>query len=60
LPNSGLRASISTIRYNYDNSFEYQLSAIEPDFFVDCVPEDIRKEVDTQIEFVKKLIADKK
>jgi hypothetical protein len=60
LPNSGLRVSISTIRYNYDNSFEYQLSAIEPDFFVDCVPEDIRKEVDTQIEFVKKLIADKK
>jgi hypothetical protein len=60
LPNSGLRVSISTIRYNYDNTFEYQMSAIEPDYFVDCIPEDIRQEVDTQIEFVKKLIADKK
>jgi C-terminal processing protease CtpA/Prc len=60
LPNTGLRVSISTIRYNYDNTFEYQMSAIEPDFFVDCVPEDIRQEVDTQIEFVKKMIADKR
>jgi C-terminal processing protease CtpA/Prc len=60
LPNSGLRVSISTIRYNYDNSFIYETSGIEPDYFVDCVPEDIRRDVDTQIEFVKKLISEKK
>lgn len=60
LPNSGLRVSISTIRYNYDNSFSYETAGIEPDYFVDCVADDIRLDVDTQIEFVKKLITEKK
>ena len=60
LPNSGLRVSISTIRYNYDNSFQYDQSGIEPDFYVDWEPDDIKREIDTQLEFVKKMIANKK
>lgn len=60
LSRTGLRLSIATIRYNYDNTFEYSMNGINPDYMVDCTRQDIFHEVDTQVEFVKKLIDEKK
>ncbi len=60
LKRSGLRVSIATIRYNYDNTFRYERNAIMPDHWVDCSAEDLNSKRDSQLEFVIQLIKDKK
>lgn len=52
LPKTGLRVSIATIRYNYDDTFEYEREGILPDHWVDCTPGDLNLERDTQLEFI--------
>lgn len=52
LPKTGLRVSIATIRYNYDDSFNYERNAIMPDHWVDCSAEHLNTKTDSQIEFV--------
>jgi hypothetical protein len=59
LTHSGLRVSIATIRYNYDNSFHYERDAIMPDHWVNTSAQDLNKEVDSQIQFVIKLLNEK-
>ncbi len=60
LPNTQLKVTIATIRYNYDDTFRYEKNAIEPDYHVEFIDSDLAKEVDTQFEFIKKLIEEKK
>lgn len=52
LPNSKLRVSIATIRYNYDNSFLYSPNAIEPDFSIYPTPKGVNEKRDEVLEFV--------
>jgi len=59
LSRTGLRVSIATIRYNYDNSFQYERNAIMPDHWVDCTPEHLNNKTDSQIEFVINLLKKK-
>lgn len=59
MPNTGLSVTISTIRYNYDNTFVYIRDAIQPHYLVPNTAEDLSKERDTQLEFVKSLIKKK-
>jgi hypothetical protein len=58
--NTGIRLTIATIRYNYDNTFEYDPNAIQPDYEVSNNRLDIANNEDTQLKFVKKLIQEKK
>lgn len=60
LPNSKLKVTIATIRYNYDNSFRYEMNGIEPDYPVGFVADDLANKIDTQVEFIKNLIKEKK
>ncbi len=60
LPNTRIRTTVATIRYNYDNSFYYEPNAIQPDFEVSYNAEDIASDEDTQLAFVKKLINENK
>jgi C-terminal processing protease CtpA/Prc len=60
LKRTGLRVSIATIRYNYDDTFRYERNAIMPDHWVDCTAEDLNSKKDSQLEFVIQLIKDKK
>ena len=60
LKRTGLRVSIATIRYNYDDTFRYERNAIMPDHWVDCSAEDLNSKRDSQLEFVIQLIKDKK
>lgn len=59
MPNSKLNVTISTIRYNYDNTFIYVQQAIQPDYWVKKTAEDLHSDRDTQLEFVKTLIKKK-
>lgn len=59
MPETGVRMTISTIRYNYDRSFRYESKAIEPDHPVGTQPSDLFQDRDTQIEYVKKIIREK-
>ena len=56
LPKTGLRVSISTIRYNYDNTFRYERAGILPDFFVERSPQDVHADRDSPVDFVINLI----
>jgi hypothetical protein len=56
LPNSGLRVSIATIRYNYDNTFRYERAGIIPDHRVERSPQDVHCDIDTPVKFVINLI----
>lgn len=56
LPKTGINVSISTIRYNYDNTFDYERQALLPDHMVDCTPGDLNLERDTQLEFIINLL----
>jgi len=56
LSRTGLRVSIATIRYNYDNSFRYERNAIMPDHWVDSTAEDLNMKRDAQLEFIVKLL----
>jgi C-terminal processing protease CtpA/Prc len=56
LPKTGLRVSIATIRYNYDNSFRYERAGIMPDHWVECNAQDMRANRDTSVDFITKLI----
>lgn len=56
MPNTGVRMTIATIRYNYDRTFRYEDAAIEPDHHVANRQEDLQLEIDTQLEFTKSLI----
>jgi hypothetical protein len=60
LPKTGLRVSIATIRYNYDDTFRYERNAIMPDHWVDCTPEDLNRMTDSQLEFVIHLLKKKR
>ncbi len=60
LQRSGLRVSIATIRYNYDDTFRYERNAIMPDHWVDCTADDLNKETDSQIDFVINLLKKKR
>ena len=59
LERTGLRTSIATIRYNYDDSFHYERNAIMPDHWVDCSADDLNRKTDSQIDFVINLIKKK-
>ncbi len=52
LPNSKLRVSIATIRYNYNNTFKYETGAIQPDFVIHSTPKGILEKRDEVIEFI--------
>jgi C-terminal processing protease CtpA/Prc len=56
LPRTGLRVSIATIRYNYDDTFRYDRQAIMPDYWVERSANDIYMDRDTPVEFVINLI----
>ncbi len=56
LPKTGLRVTISTIRYNYDNSFRYEREGIMPDYPVERSSMDIHMNADTPIQFVINLV----
>ncbi len=56
LPNSGLRASIATIRYNYDNTFRYDRAGIIPDHRVERSPQDVHSDIDASVKIVINLI----
>lgn len=60
LPASKLKVSISTIRYNYDDTFEYLKDPIQPHHIIRSTAEDLNAERDTQLEFVKTLIQQKR
>jgi C-terminal processing protease CtpA/Prc len=60
LEKTGLRVSIATIRYNYDNTFQYERNAIMPDHWVDCTAEHLNNQTDSQIDFVIKLLKKKR
>jgi hypothetical protein len=59
LPASKLKVSISTIRYNYDDTFEYLREPIQPHHILRPTAEDLNVERDTQLELVKTLIKQK-
>ncbi len=52
LPNSKLRVTIATIRYNYDNSFEYKPQPIEPDAEVLPTPQGAHNKQDEVLNFI--------
>ncbi|MEY3598202.1 MAG: hypothetical protein RL521_624 [Bacteroidota bacterium] len=54
LANSLLQVQISTIRYNYDDSWQYDPIAISPDIPVEISKENIRLEQDAFKELLKK------
>jgi C-terminal processing protease CtpA/Prc len=56
LPRTGLRVSIATIRYNYDDTFRYDRQGIMPDYWVGRSADDIYIDRDTPVEFVINLI----
>jgi len=56
LPRTGLRVSIATIRYNYDDTFRYDREGIMPDYSVERSADDIFSDRDTPVEFVINLI----
>jgi C-terminal processing protease CtpA/Prc len=56
LPKTGLRVSIATIRYNYDNSFRYERAGIVPDHWVDRSAQDVHADRDSPVDFVINLI----
>ena len=56
LPRTGLRVSIATIRYNYDDTFRYDRQGIMPDYWVGRSADDIYMDRDTPVEFVINLI----
>ena len=56
LPKTGLRVSISTIRYNYDNTFRYERAGILPDHFVERSAQDVHADRDSPVDFVINLI----
>lgn len=60
LTHTGLRVSIATIRYNYDNSFRYERNAIMPDHWVDCNAEHLNTNTDSQLDFVINLLKKKR
>jgi C-terminal processing protease CtpA/Prc len=60
MPNTHLRMTIATIRYNYDHSFIYERKAIEPDFEIPMKALDIANGKDTQIDFIKNHIESSK
>lgn len=59
LPSSKLKVSISTIRYNYDDSFEYLREPIQPHHMIRSTATDLNSERDPQLELVKTLIKNK-
>ena len=59
LPKTGLRVSIATIRYNYDNTFHYERAAIIPDHWVDRSAQDVHVDRDTPVDFIINLIRKK-
>jgi hypothetical protein len=59
LPATGLVVNISTIRYNYDESFRYEEKPIFPDHLVVTQPADLATGRDTQLKFVESLILKK-
>lgn len=56
MTNTGIRMTIATIRYNYDRSFRYESSAIEPDHHITVKPQDLFQDKDTHIEYIKTLL----
>jgi C-terminal processing protease CtpA/Prc len=54
IPNSKLIAQISTIRYNYDASWQYDTQPIAPDVWIDWTPDEIRNGIDPYPTFLKK------
>jgi C-terminal processing protease CtpA/Prc len=60
LPHSHMKISMSTIRYNYDNTFQYDPEPIMPDYVVPTKVSDLAlpgsKHRDTQLEFIEALI----
>lgn len=59
LPNTKLKVSISTIRYNYDDTFEYVKEPIQPHHMVRATAADLNAERDPHLELVKTLIKQK-
>ncbi|MFN0032654.1 MAG: S41 family peptidase [Flavobacteriales bacterium] len=54
LPQSELRVSIATIRYNYDNTFSYATEAIQPDVPVVQTPRSASAKSDAWLDAVRK------
>ena len=53
LPNSKIRVNIATIRYNYDNSFVYEQSAIQPDVLIQATGANLFNKVDPAILYIQ-------
>lgn len=52
LPHTKLGVTIATIRYNYDNTFEYDPLPIKPTIQVDVLPEHLANNKDACIQYV--------
>lgn len=52
LPSTGLYVNISTIRYNYDNSFRYSPEPIAPDYVIPVNPRRLSEGGDAYIDYV--------
>lgn len=52
LPNTKIGVTIATIRYNYDNTFEYDPLPIKPTIHVDVLPENLANGKDVCIQYV--------
>lgn len=52
LPNTKLSVSISTIRYNYDNTFLYEAKPIKPTIPIDLLPMNLSNGTDPYIQYL--------
>ncbi|MFM1998701.1 MAG: hypothetical protein RL204_648 [Bacteroidota bacterium] len=52
LPNTKLSVSISTIRYNYDNTFLYEAKPIKPTIPIDLLPVNLSNGTDPYIQYL--------
>ena len=52
LPNTKLSVSIATIRYNYDNTFEYEAKPIKPSIPIDLAPVNLSNGTDPYIQYL--------
>ncbi len=52
LPNSKLPVIIATIRYNYDNTFQYDAQPIKPNVSIEVTQETLAKGIDPYLEYL--------
>lgn len=52
LPNTKLRLTISTIRYNYDDTFQYEPNPLKPTIDIPLRQEDLAKGIDPCVNYV--------